>query len=90
MKVEFKIDEDRLTLGDMVDLTQGTFTYVNIHRLACKLLVNEAGEPMDVKEARKIVNEIPVSQLRQVIKDINAKVREWQDAAVPPENGPTS
>lgn len=85
MQLKFKVDTDRLTFGDLIELESAkTSAMVGI---MARCLVNDAGEFMSEKKAIEIIRSVPLSELKAVIEKFGAAMEAFKDGAIPPTGG---
>jgi hypothetical protein len=81
LRLRFKLDSERITLGDLVGMQDGNFK-AGRNVLAASL-VNYSGEFMEMNDALQVINALKMSQFRQTMDEF---LRQIKDEAVPPLN----
>ena len=87
MEIQLKLNADRLTLDELVDLESGSYSATFMRNFLSRFVIDENGEFMAENEARKIVGKLTLTQLQTVVNDFTESIKGLQAAAVPPESG---
>ncbi len=86
MKVEIRVSEQRLndmvTVDEMIGLEDGKLRA--IRDVLAKFVIGDDGKYLEVEEARKVVGQMTIAQLRDSAGEFT---RLAENAAIPPENG---
>lgn len=87
MQIKLMVDADRLTVDDIIDL-EGAKTPVRIWRdRLARFMVDENDVFIPEDEARLMIGQLSINEVRQVIRMFWQKVKELQVSEVPPESG---
>lgn len=91
MQIRLKVDDNRLTVDDLIALDEGTVSKPRVMRdLMARFLVDEAGEYLPDDAARKAIGALTVTQLKKVIEQFTENVNALKIDAVNPTPGNVS
>ena len=80
--MEIKIELDRLTVDDLVELEEGGIRAVR--DVLGKFVLNGTGEYMDVEAGSKAIGALSISEMTKVSKNVQSQVKGLKDDLVPP------
>jgi hypothetical protein len=86
MRVELKVDADRLTLDDLIAIESGDMKAVQMRDLLARFVYADGGYVSE-EAARTQIGQITLAQLRDMIAQFGKTIRE---EAVPKEIGSAS
>lgn len=86
-KVELRIDENRITLDDLIRLEEGDTSIRFMRDLFSRFLVDENGEYLPDEEAIRTMGALYLNDLLQVKDEFIRFVNGLKERAVPPEQG---
>jgi hypothetical protein len=86
-KVQLKIDENRITLDDLIKLEEGETSIRFMRDLFSRFLVDENGEYLPDEEAIRAMGALYLNDLLQVKEKFIQFVNGLKERAVPPEQG---
>ena len=86
-KVKLKIDENRITLDDLINLEEGDNSTRFLRDLFSRFLVDENGEYLPEEEAVKVMGKLTLGDVMQVKEQFMEFIKGLQERAVPPEQG---
>lgn len=81
IKLKFKLDPDRITLGQLIGMQDGDLKAMR-DTLAASL-VNGDGAYTEYGEAQRVINALKLSQVQEAAQEF---VRQVRDTAVPPQS----
>lgn len=87
MTLEFKIDANRITVGDMLaleDAQAGLRPFHGVSDVLSRHLVGANGEYLPAEAARAALTKLTLGQFNEALGQFIEKVQELQAAAVPP------
>jgi hypothetical protein len=88
MPIQFKIDPERLTLGDLVTLEDfKSATWRERREMLANNMVDEQGNFIDYAEARGIISRLPVAQLGAASEAFQEAVKALTEKQLPPKTG---
>jgi hypothetical protein len=88
MKIQFKIDPERLTFDDMVALDDFKAASMRERReTLINNMVDEKGDFVDPKVARAVIGKLKLSELTAAFLALSKAVEENNNAQLPPPNG---
>jgi hypothetical protein len=93
MKIEFKLDPERLTLDDFLaieDAQEGKRPYHMLRDIMSKCMVGADGEFLDAETAARDLGKLNLLQFNQATDSFMQFCREVQKSAVPPAKGGSS
>lgn len=79
MQLRIHVAEDRLTIDDMIALEEGKMR--GIREVFAKLAVDEAGASLPLDEARILVGQMTLKQMKEQAESLG---RSLKGSAVPP------
>ena len=77
-KLQFKVDPERIELGELIDMQDGNIKAMR--DLLAHCLTNGNGEFMTDDEARKLVNKLKLSEIKNTVAEF---VKQLGDKALP-------
>lgn len=80
--MEIKIELDRLTVDDLVELEEGGIRAVR--DVLGKFVLNGTGEYMDEEEGGKAIGALSISEMTKVSQNVQTQVKGLKDDLVPP------
>lgn len=83
--LRFKVDENRLTLGDLIDLEGANLKTVTNVMSRCLLKDDSAFYPE--AEALKVLRALPVSDVSAAADAFRSAIDALKDGAIPPSGG---
>lgn len=86
-KIELKIDENRITLDDLIRLEEGDNSTRFLRDLFARFLVDESGEYLPEDEAVHVMGRMTMADVLQVKEQFVAFMGGLKERAVPPEQG---
>lgn len=86
-KVELKIDENRITLDDLIRLEEGDNSTRFLRDLFSRFLVDEDGDYLPMDEAVRVMGQMTMGDVLQVKEQFVAFMSSLKERAVPPEQG---
>lgn len=88
MKVEFRIDPKRFTMGDHIALEEAeNMTYRQMRDLLAGHMIDEAGEFIEFEAACQIINKITDGQIQEAGAAFMKAIQEMKNNLVPPVSG---
>ena len=88
MNIHFKIDPERLTLGDLIALEDFTrATWRERRDMLANNMTDEAGNYVDYAKARETLSRLTVAKLGDAATEFVAAVKELQNKQLPPVIG---
>lgn len=85
MQLKFKVDDESLTFGDLLDMESGKISAMAGVMSRC--MVDNNGALIPEKEALKKLRSIPVSQLKDATDQFGQALDAFKEGAVPPIGG---
>ena len=80
--MEIKIELDRLTVDDLVNLEEGGIRAVR--DVLGKFVMNGTGGFVDAEEGAKAIGALTISEMTGLSKDVQSQVKGLKDELVPP------
>lgn len=91
MKIEFRVDPERLTWDDMETIEaaqkKGGRPIAALKKVAAKVLLNGDGDFMDTADAEAVLGALTLAQMKVALGKLTAALKELQAADIPPASG---
>ena len=87
MKIQLKIDTDRITLDELIEMESGNMTARFMRDFLARFVTNGDGDYLAEEEARKIIGSMNLTQLKETSEQFVDSIQELQAAAIPPISG---
>ena len=89
MEIAFKINPERMTLGDRIALEESSqgMTSRQQRDVLARHMVNEAGEFMEFEDACKVLNSVTMARLNDIVAQFSEAIQALSGALVPPTSG---
>jgi hypothetical protein len=87
MKIEFRLDIERVTLDDLImvdELQAGNIPARQLKSFVSRFIVDETGTYLPEADAFTLAGKLSVGELRRTFESLGDKVKELQVTAVPP------
>lgn len=91
--LNLKIDTDRLTVDDLIlieDAGERAPKVRELRDLVARFVVDAAGAFLSDAEARAVVGQLSVRQLKEALGQLNASIGQMQESTVPKASGNAS
>lgn len=91
LEIHFIIDQDRLTVDDMIaleDAQDGIHPFHAIRNVLARFVKDEStGEIMDLADAQKFLGKLNLKQIMSVVDQFMAQIKSLKDNSIPPATG---
>lgn len=85
--IRLKIDEDRVTLDDLIVLESGVASARFMRDLLARFVTDETGAYLPEDTAQQMIGKLKLSELKQVTEQLTTSLKDLQQSAVPPTTG---
>ena len=85
MKIKFKVDTDRLTFGDLLDMESAKLQAMAAVMVRC--MVDDGENYLPEEEARKILRAIPLDELKDTADQFGKAMESFKNQATPTTGG---
>jgi len=87
MKLKLKIDTDRLTVDDLIEIEEGSSRRVRQGRdLLARFVTDDEGNFLTFEEAKKVIGKLTITEMNVAVQQLVDGIKRLQESSIPPDN----